>query len=430
MRALNKIGKLEQLTLLNLATAGIGFITFFILVRSLTIDVFGEWVLYLTAFNLAEMLKTGFVRQGFVQQYGARKDIAERQRLVGSSLALALLISIGIAVVVLLIGSVYSFKADSGMGYFFMFYPLLSVLGLPAGFSTWLAQAREKQNEMAILGFIPALLLMLFSISSLFASISLFYIAIAHMAIRVLVGFYLIMGDKNIRAAFRNLNTEYLKALWDFGKYSITTLLGTNLLKSSDNFLIGYFLGPSAVGIYNIPLKLLEIAEIPARSSGQIMLSSLSKLYAANRIVDFKNHLNSAILKLQKWYLPIVALVFLLAHQIVEFIAGSPQVEAVWVLRVFLIYTMLIPMDRLIGVAIDSTGSPKLNSLKVWGMVVLNIIGDVLVLSLFDSLWAVAAVTVVNALSGVAIGKYLMNKILRSTENTHSLKQSTNVYLA
>lgn len=427
---ISKIGKFGQLTILNMATAGTGFITFFILVRTLQIDVFGEWVLYLTAFNLVEMLKTGFVRQGFVQQYGAKEDDNERQRLIGSSLTLALLISIAITLVVLMISALYGFQGDTGIGYFFIFYPILSILGLPVAFSIWLAQAQEKQNKMAVLGLVPAAMLMLISITSLFSSISLFHVILAHSVIRVVLGIYLIFSEKHLRKAFQNINTAYLKALWNFGKYSITTLLGTNLLKSADNFLIGYFLGPGAVGIYNIPLKLLEVAEIPARSSGQLLLSSLSKLYAAHRIIDFKTRLNAAILKLQQWYLPVALLAFLAAHQLVEFIAGTPQIEAVWVLRVFLIYTILIPMDRLIGVAIDSTGHPKLNSLKVWGMVALNIIGDVLVLSLFDSLWAVAAVTVINALSGVAIGKYLMNKILKSTENTHSLKQNANVYLA
>lgn len=427
---MNKLGKLGQLTILNMATAGIGFITFFILVRSLKMDVFGEWVLYITAFNLAEMVKTGFVRQAFVQHYASEEDSSETSKLVGSTLVLTLLISVAIALIVLMINGLYGFKEDTGIGYFFLLYPLISVLGMPQSFSTWLAQAEEKPIKMAILGLVPALLLMLFSATAVFTSVSLLHLVIAHMAIRLVISVFLLVKDQPLKHAFRNLNTQYLQSLWNFGKYSITTLLGTNLLKSSDNFLIGYFLGPSAVGIYNIPLKLLEIAEIPARSSGQILLSSLSKLYSSRSITQFKDRLNSAILKLQKWYLPVAALAFLLGHQITEFMAGHPQTEAVWVLRVFLIYVMLVPMDRLIGVAIDSTGSPKLNSLKVWGMVLLNVVGDVVVLNLFDGLWAVAAVTVVNAIAGIAIGKQLMNKIIRNTEYSHTLNPTKHVYLA
>lgn len=427
---MNKLGKLGQLTILNMATAGIGFITFFVLVRSLPIDVFGEWVLYLTAFNLAEMLKTGFVRQAFIQHHASQKGSYQKTRLAGSSLALTIAVSLALALLAFAVHASYSFEENTGIGYFFLLYPIISVLGLPTSFCTWLAQAQEKANRMAILGLVPAMLLMLFAIVSLFGTINLLHIIMAHVTIRLAISLYLTFRDRHLKTAFKNLNTHYIKSLWDFGKYSTTTLLGTNLLKSSDNFLIGYFLGPSAVGIYNIPLKLLEVAEIPARSAGQIMLSSLSKLHSLGRISDFKNTLNSAILKLQKLYLPLGFLAFLFAHQIVEFIAGSPQMEAVWVLRIFLIYTILVPMDRLIGVAIDSTGSPKFNSMKVWGMVVLNILGDVLVLNLFGGLWMVAMVTIINALSGILIGKYLMNKTLRGIEYPNTLKQTTHVQLA
>lgn len=52
------------------------------------------------------------------------------------------------------------------------------------------------------------------------------------------------------------------------------TMVGANLLRSSDTFLIGAFLGGEAVAIFNIPLKLFELVEIPLRSFAATALPS------------------------------------------------------------------------------------------------------------------------------------------------------------
>jgi hypothetical protein len=62
----------------------------------------------------------------------------------------------------------------------------------------------------------------------------------------------------------------------------------------------------------------------------------------------------------------------------------------------------------LLGVALDALGKPQLNTLKVFTMVVVNVVGDLLVLSLGGSLWQIALVTVVTTFAGVLAGLYML----------------------
>jgi len=376
----NKIAPAKQVMLSNLAAAGFGFITFFVLVRSLSLESFGEWVLYITAFNLAEMVRTGLVRQAMVHLSVSAQTKNITQAIRSSGFYLSLILSAVSGLFLFIIYLLFYANASSGIGYFFMLYPVVSILSLLPAFDIWVSQSKQQMLRMSALNLLPAIALAIIALGSLFISLTLLQIILLHGAIRVLLSLYSLVSNKTIRGAVFNPTFSQVKRLWHFGKYSVATLLGTNLLKSADNFLIGYFLGPAAVTLYNVPLKLLEIAEIPVRSSGQVFFPKFSALYANRKFMAFNLFWQQHVLKLMKWYLPVAVLAFFGAKYLVQAAGGAEMESSAIILQIFLFYVVLLPIDRLLGVAIDSTGRPKFNSLKVWVMVSLNIIGDIVVL--------------------------------------------------
>ncbi len=59
----------------------------------------------------------------------------------------------------------------------------------------------------------------------------------------------------------------------------MSTALGTNLLKSSDVYIINEMLGPSAVAVYGMTYRIMELIEIPIRS---LVATVLPKMASAN----------------------------------------------------------------------------------------------------------------------------------------------------
>jgi len=412
-----------QLTLANAATAGLGLVSFYVFIRTLGFYQFGEWVLFITAVNLAEMLRTGLVKQALVQRFASGTKTYQNA-IKGAAFFFTIVITVLTALLLWVVGLVAGTEANTGVGLFFLAYPIIAFTSLIPSYQSWVAQAEGKFRQLACLNFIPALLLCCIALTTIVYTPTLLELAIAFGTIRLGLSLVLLLTNKRLRKSIKQPNIREIRSLWKFGKYSVTTLLATNLLKSADSFLIGYFIGPAAVALYHIPLKLLEVAEIPARSTGQVLLGQLSKSYAQSDFNGFKTKLESGIGGLIKWYFPMAVLTFFLATPLLQWVGGEPAIEAVAILQVFLIYVVLLPLDRLLGVAIDSTGKPALNAIKVWFMVLINIVGDALVLYYFENITAVAFITVLNIVVGILIGKWLL---IKETDITGllSLNQNT-----
>ena len=82
------------------------------------------------------------------------------------------------------------------------------------------------------------------------------------------------------------------------------------------------------------------------------------------------------------------------------------------IMRIFSLYGLLLPIDRMTGIGLDSINKPNLNALKVFIMVVLNILGDIVAIFIFKSLELVAVASILFTITGIAYGFYLLNKEL------------------
>ncbi|MEA3445073.1 MAG: polysaccharide biosynthesis C-terminal domain-containing protein, partial [Bacteroidota bacterium] len=114
-------------------------------------------------------------------------------------------------------------------------------------------------------------------------------------------------------------------------------------------------------------------------------------------------------------FLPLMLILFVFANELVGFLGGaeySSLVSPVNVFRIFLIYGMVLTIDRFSGVTLDCINKPRSNLIKVIYMALANIIGDILAILIFRTLEAVAVVTIINSLVGVLVGYYFLNKEL------------------
>ena len=86
----------------NLGTAIIGFLSFMILARYFSRDIFGEWVLYMAAGNFFEMLRFGLTRTAIIRFLSGAKG-EEREQLIGTNWALGLAATIILALIIWLV---------------------------------------------------------------------------------------------------------------------------------------------------------------------------------------------------------------------------------------------------------------------------------------------------------------------------------------
>jgi O-antigen/teichoic acid export membrane protein len=394
------------------STAVLGFVTIALLARGMVTAAFGDWMLFLTGYTLLEMLRAGLLQTALIRHMSGG-DFHEKKRWIGS----AALIGIGIGLMISLLNwLVYQLwpinELSQGFVYLFWWSGPALLLSFPLQLSQWVLQESGRFR----------LFYMLKLVSQLAFLISLFVFSGGEWQLReVAFLFFLSQAFGGLLAAFTktlglkvliHAGKQEMRALLSFGRYSTGTLISANLLRGSDTLLIGTFLGPQAVALYSLPQKLFEVLEIPLRAVMTIALPSMAGKLQKGNHEGMQQEFNYWTGLLSILMVPVAIILFLLADYLVLMLGGPGYEASAWILRAFILFTFLLPLDRFSGVALDVLKKPQLNFLKVVLMLLVNVVGDVLVLSMTASPLGVALVSVVTYGSGAWLGYFFLKAYL------------------
>ena len=217
----------------------------------------------------------------------------------------------------------------------------------------------------------------------------------------------------------------------DFGKYTTFTLIGTNLLRSADTLIISLSpLGTAAVALYSIPMKLTELQQIPLRSFVATAFPKMSKASIQGKVYEVKDlfYTYSGAMSLLFVFVSLVTFIFADFFVMIlggrQFLGTDPITgfNTANIVRIFSVYGLLLPIDRMTGVCLDSINKPDINFIKVLYMVIVNVIGDLVAIFIFKSLALVAVGSILFTILGIWVGFYYLSREL----SLHYLQIFTN----
>lgn len=399
----------------NFTAAVFGFLSFVLLTRVSTADIFGKWVLFITASTFIEMFRFGITRVALVKFLSGAPS-AERRLLIGSNWLIGIVITIAIAMVVFAINFLFKTTiSQSGFVYFFKWYPILAFVNLPFNNALTILQADMKFMKILVIrlfntgSFVAFLVLELFWLKWTIESVVLVYICI-----NALTSLLTLLLGWDYLKLIRYVDKSIVKKLLNFGKYSLGTLVGTNLLKSADTFIIGLspILGTTGVALYSIPLKMTEILEVPLRSFVATFFPKIAKAHRDHDTNQLRSIFYTYAGSLTILFIPFLFICLLLAPQIIIVLGGAQYLSALPIYYIFCIYGMFLPIDRFTGVALDGVNKPNLNFYKVIAMASVNIVGDLIAVFWFKSILGVSIVTIAMTIVGVFVGFFQLNKVI------------------
>lgn len=397
----------------NGSAAALGFISFALLARSLQQKDFGNWVIFVTIYTLFELLRVGFLQTPLIKfSSGTSKE--EHRKVLGTSWVFAWIITGIIAVLSLLIYfSCRHLIGNEGVLLFLKWFGLLSIFTLPFNFASWILQSDLRFDKILYIRWISLGSFVVMLIFNLFLNRGLNFVVFAFLASNLLASIICIgLGWTKIHTV-KYFSRKKLRTLINFGKFSMGTMLGANLLRSSATLLIGAFLGPAAVAMYSVPLKLFEIIEIPLRSFVATALPELSRLFNTSDLEGLKAYFEKSTGMFSLLMIPLVLICLLFAEPMVILLGGIQYIESANLLRIFSIFAFFMPLDRYSGITLDIMNRPVLNFIKVIMMLIVNAGGNVVVLYLAGKLWPVAVVSIFTFLTGVLFGAWFLKKYLK-----------------
>ena len=416
MRGVQQIFKSKSFSSLigNGLGALLGVLTFALLARVLSKDVFGPWLVFLAVYGIFEILRIGMVMNALVRNLAQAKSQEEEELVIGSSVLMTLLLTIIYVVLISVLYFVFgAFHLFGDYLFFFKWFIVIALVTTPNNYATWFLNAKLQIvsmsairiiNQLVFIGYIWFIVQNDPSIYQVFLGY-----AISHLIISLICIF---TGWSGLQHLYR-YTKKYVMEIFHFGKFSMGTLIGSNLLRSSDTFIISSsILGSAGVALYNVPSRIIEIIEMPLRSFAVTSLPRFAKLYADKDFNQLRFEFEKKAGLVFFLLLPISLGSFIFADYVVWLIGGEGYSESSILLRFFASYMAILPLDKFGGVMLDTINKPNLNFYKVMIQLAVNIIGDYLGILIFGNLESVAFVSTATFIAGMIFGYSQLNKHL------------------
>jgi len=414
----------------NLSTSVMGLISFVILIRILSIDDFGKWVLFTTPASLIDMLRLGLTRESTVR-YMSSIDDNGKKYLLGSSWFIGIITILIISVLLYSLVLIFPTPIKSfGYDIFFYWYPIFAIANLPWNYAWSILQAEMDFNKIFWIRFfnLGFFLLSLFLAYIFVNQINVTIVVLIYIITNVLTSLFCIYKKWTGLNYLKYISKEKINQILAFGKFSMASSIGSSLLKSADNFIISFsvFCGPTGVALYAIPLKFIELLEIPLRSFAATAFPKLSKASIEENKEEFKRVFYQYTGSITILFLVVGFFALILNKYFILILGGSQYKESIqglsYVMIAVIIYGLLLPVDRFTGVALSSLNKPQKNFYKIIYMATANIIGDIIAifvmhelfpqLSVLTLLLFVGIASIIFTLIGLVIGfKYLREEI-------------------
>lgn len=405
---LNRLGRLIRTDTFTVFTSsglssGLRLLTFALLVRWLSRDDFGRWVLFQTYFTLFDTVRTGF-QTAFIN-YASGADDALFRRWAGAAWHIAAGVTVA-GVGLLGFGAFVAHQLGYGVGdpALVGWFGALAVATVPNCLSGWALFARASFRRMQSISIsVQGVFLALITGGWYAGVLTPAYLYGAYVGASGLVSVLTIaLGWSHWRDALTNAAPER-RQLWQFGRYSVGSLFVNNLLRSSDTLLLGAVLGPVAVVAYHVPQRIVELIETINRSTVMAATPRLARLYDAGP-KPMAAWFEQTAGRLWIGLLPVSLGCALFAEPLVVLLGGDGYRESATLLRIFMVFTSLSPLDRFAGIGLDAVRRPRLNLLKVGLMLLVNLAGDAVALLGFRSIEGVALASIGTFVTGMVVG--------------------------
>lgn len=391
--------------------SGVGMLTSIILLRALSINDMGVWILFLTIYLLLDTFRSGFLTIAFVKFYsGAEKQRANE--IVGTTWVVSILITVFFMFLNIPAYFLSFYFANESISLFLKWFGITYMVSLPSFVATCILQGKQRFDQLLVLRIFNQGSFVIFLLGFIaFKNINIHTVIYSYILSNVLASIIGIIKGWTLFGKIKYQSVKALAELYDFGKFSVGTTLSASLFSTADKFIINFMLGPAALAIYDTGTKLLQVVEIPLRSFIATAMPSLSTYYNQGLKKEVLIVMKKYIGMISIMLIPLIILTFLLADYIIFVLGGDKYVNSLApnVLRIYMLIALLYPVDRFLALTLDVIHQPKINFFKVIIMLAITIVSDFIGIYLTGNLYGVSIATVFPILTGTFISFFALN---------------------
>lgn len=393
------------------AQLGLAFVSFLVLVRLLPNYEFGVWVLFLTVASFADMARMGLTQNAIVKFCVEEEENYGAVATAGLILNTACTLLLG-GLLIVLGGPLSRLWEAPELAQLLWWYPVFALLLGTARYIDNLQMAHSDfrgifwSKATYGIGFLVAIGAYWYSgKGQLLSALPVLQIAAAVPSLIVALAY------QPAYLRFGKLQRAWCNRIFHFGKYVLGTNFSSMLFNKMDLMMVGAFINPLAVGLYNVASRVTNYMEVPMSGISQAVyprVASINQRGDMNALTRLYEHSVGVLLAT---LLPMAAVVLLLAEPVVVLLAGRDYASAAPILCILVLAVLAKPWSRLFGITLDAIGRPKLN----FALLAAALVGNVILNLIFIPLWGVkgAALASLCAIWGMTIaGQIILLRIL------------------
>jgi O-antigen/teichoic acid export membrane protein len=353
-----------------------------------TADDYGTWVLYYTVINLMEMSKQGFVRNPLIRFLNIN-SIEESPKIQSASFYLNSIIG-GIEVLLLGVGALLldDLWDAPKLTYLFLIYMGATIALIPINHFDIVQQARFQFKGTTISNLIRqgglfSFIAFIFVFGRLlhiepmasyeFDLIALGFVQCGSILLSGIVSYFY---ARKFVSFSKIIDKTWVKQLFDYGVFTFGTNVSSTIYKSIDTWMLGTMISKTAVTIFAPAIRVSNLVEVPTDTLTSVLFPKLSQRISTEGMSTAKYLYEKAVGTLTAIMLPAVLTIIVFANEVIYIIAGPGFGETVPILRITMLFGLIIPFNRLMGITLDAIGKAKTNFAYVLLNTCINIISN------------------------------------------------------
>lgn len=409
-----KMVKPVVISLTNRASiAFFGFINFFVLVRILSKDDFGAWILFISITTILESIRKSFIYNPLIRYLNNAGNKNEKSVIISSSFVLNS-ITLGIAVSFLILSRylLTDLWNVPELSHMMLVYTVGQLFFTFTIHYNSLNEAQLNFKGTLLSGLSQRLVFLvyllycyIFEYAILLEELVLVHVICMGMAslLAFLFGrrYHLLILHQALR----------IREQAGYGIYTFGTNISSMIFKNTDSWMLGGIIGKVAVASYNPAIRIANLFEVPLGAISSVVFPSMVSRIREKGLGEAKIMYEKTVGFLLAAMLPFIILVIGFSKSIVIFIAGHQYADSYPILQVTMLYGILVPFNRQFGITMNAIGKAKINFLVLISNASLNVLLNYILIMRYGIMGAAYA-TLFSYFIILVICEILLYKIL------------------
>lgn len=370
-----------------------GVLTFYLLVRILDKQAYGIWMLFISTTALLDTARNGFFKNPLVR-YLNKTDSKNKSELQATSFCMNMLYSVITSL--LMIGLSYLLEVGweaPGLTSLFYVYFLTNLFLAIFYHCEYMQVAHFRFKGLFVGYFLRSGVLFVFVTVFYFTSFTLDIVLLG-----ICYGIAALMGaaamflySRDLLKLRLHLHKKWMLKLFAYGKYTFGTNISAVFMRNVDTWMLGWYISPVAVAVYNVAIRIANLFEVPSMALASILFPKAVKQAENQGEKALKGLYEKYVTLILLLTLPFVILVISFSNELVVLLAGENYAEAGFILNITMLYGLIIPFNKQMGVLLDAVGKAKINMLFVIRNAAINIILNAIMIPYFGLMGAAYA---------------------------------------